>query len=81
LSLRKVSGGHIPIRYDTVRSIPQESAQVLHQQEQMEWIGWARLKVEAFVPRSGFIILGMHQQRSHAGNVGSLGRAQDDVLE
>ena len=62
-------------------SVFQKGPQVFHQQEKMQRIRWARFEVETLVPRLGFIVLGMDQQRPHSGNIGGLGRAQNGIFE
>ena len=76
------SPGHTAVLLSTVsRKGLQKGVQVLHEQEQVARIGGARLELQGFLPDPSFIVLGMHEERPDAGDLGGFGRSEQRVLD
>ena len=62
-------------------SLPDDAQQILHQQQQVARVAWARLECEVFVKAFGIVVVGVNDQRTRADSVGGLSSAQQGILE
>ena len=50
-----------------LQSVSEQRSKIFHQQEELVGFGRAGLEVEALIPGSRLVVLGVHEQRTDAG--------------
>jgi hypothetical protein len=76
-----IEHGREHILPDPGRSVAEQRPKVFHQQEEVAGVGGTGLEVESLVPGAGLVVLGVHKQRTDAGDVRGLRRAKQSVFE
>ena len=62
-------------------SLPDYAQQILHQQQQMVRVAWARLECEVFVKAFGIVVFGVNDQRTRTDGLGGLRSATQGTFE